>query len=94
MSIVESGIERYIPNHKRNRLQPVIDYISLHYSDNIKNDTLAALAGMSTVYFRKQFTDLFGISPIAYIKNLRIEKAKEMLKSDYATLTDLHLSAK
>ena len=49
---------------------------------------------MSTVYFRKQFTDLFGISPIAYIKNLRIEKAKEMLKSDYATLTDLHLSAK
>ena len=89
LSIAETNIEEYIPKHKRTRLQPVIDYISLHYIENIKNDTLASIAGMSTVYFRKQFTDIFGISPIAYIKKLRMEKAKEMLKSDYGTLTDL-----
>ena len=89
LSIAESNTEKYVPKHKRTKLQPVIDYISLHYSENIKNDTLASIAGMSTVYFRKQFTNIFGISPISYIKNLRIEKAKEMLKSDYGTLTDI-----
>ena len=35
---------------------------------------------------------MMGISPIAYTKQLRIEKAKEMLKSDYGTLFDIALS--
>jgi len=30
-----------------------------------------------------------GVSPITYAKQLRIEKAKEMLKSDYGTLSDI-----
>jgi iron complex transport system substrate-binding protein len=33
-----------------------------------------------------------GVSPIVYAHNLRIEKAKEMLKSDYANLSDVALS--
>ena len=44
---------------------------------------------MSSVYFRKMFTQIMGGSPIAYVKQFRIEKAKEMLKSDYGTLTDI-----
>ena len=47
---------------------------------------------MSTVYFRKTFTEVMGLSPIAYVQRLRMEKAKEMLRSDYGTLTELSLS--
>ena len=87
--LAQSNSEKYIPGSRRLKLQPVIEYISQNYNKNINNDTLAALAGMSTVYFRKQFTEVMGVSPIVYTRNLRIEKAKEMLKSDHGTLTDI-----
>lgn len=83
---------RYIPNHKRQKIQPTIEYISQNFEKNIKNDTLASIAGMSTVYYRKLFTEVMGVPPITYAKQLRIEKAKEMLKSDYITLTDIATS--
>ena len=89
LSLVRSDSEKYIPNSKQQKLQPAIEYISQNYSRNINNDTLSAITGMSTVYFRKLFTQVMGISPIAYTKQLRIEKAKEMLKSDYGTLSDV-----
>ena len=81
--------EKYLPNVKQDKLKPVIEYISQNIGGHITNDTLAELVGMSTVYFRKTFTELMGVSPIVYTKQLRIEKAKEMLKSDYGTLSDV-----
>ena len=33
-----------------------------------------------------------GMSPTAYVHKLRIEKAKEMLKSDYGNLSDVAVS--
>ena len=83
---------RYLPTEKQQKIAPAVEYISQHYNENITNDKLAAIAGMSTVYFRKLFTSVMGASPITYIHNLRIEKAKEMLKSDYGTLSDIALS--
>ncbi len=81
--------ERYLPTEKQQRIALAVEYISKHYNENITNDTLAAVSGMSTVYFRKLFTRVMGISPITYAHNLRIEKAKEMLRSDYGTLSDM-----
>ncbi|MBQ9760224.1 MAG: helix-turn-helix transcriptional regulator [Clostridia bacterium] len=81
--------EHYLPSEKRLRIEPAIEYISKNYNKPITNDELASLTGMSTVSFRKIFTQTTGISPIAYHHQLRIEKAKEMLKSDYGTLSDL-----
>ena len=75
--------------YKQQKIQTAIDYISQHLGERITNDILAQVAGMSTVYFRKTFTEATGTSPIVYAKLLRIEKAKEMLKSDYGTLTDV-----
>lgn len=89
LSLVRADSEAYVPNGKQKKLQPAIEYISQNYSKNITNDTLSAISGMSTVYFRKLFTQMMGVSPIAYTKQLRIEKAKEILKSDYGTLSDV-----
>ena len=47
---------------------------------------------MSTVYFRRTFTSVYGISPIKYLHNFRIEKAKAILKSDYDTIEQVALS--
>ena len=79
----------YTASDRQRRLLPALEYISRRYAEPITNDRLAALTGMSTVYFRKLFTAVMGVSPISYVKQLRIEKAKEMLESDFGTLTDV-----
>lgn len=82
----------YTPAKKIAKIQPAVDYLSEHYYEDISNDFLAGLTSVSTVYFRKIFTSAFGISPIHYLHEVRIKKAKEMLESDYGTLADVAVS--
>ncbi|MBP5466762.1 MAG: helix-turn-helix transcriptional regulator [Clostridia bacterium] len=79
----------YVPNNKKIQIEPAIKYILDNYSKNIRNDYLASLCHMSTVYFRKLFTEIYGIPPINYIHHLKIKKAKEILKSDYTSISDI-----
>ncbi|MDY3928361.1 MAG: AraC family transcriptional regulator [Clostridia bacterium] len=89
LMLAQSMQKKYSPTEKLKKISPAINYIAKNYNKNIKNDELAQLTGLSTVYFRKLFTEVFGISPIAYLNELRIKKAKEMLKSDYGSITDI-----
>ena len=82
----------YTPAKKIAKIQNAIDYLNDHYYEDISNDFLSGMTNVSTVYFRKIFTSAFGISPIQYLHDLRIKKAKEMLESDYGTLTDVAIS--
>ena len=89
LTILQSDANTYLPSEMQKRIAPALEYISRNYNTPITNDQLAALTGMSTVYFRKLFSRLIGTSPIAYAHALRIERAKEMLRSDYGSLSDL-----
>ncbi len=82
----------YVPTAKAKKLIAAHEYILSHYTENIKNDTLAEISGMSCIYFRKLFCEVYGTSPIHYIIALRIKKAKEMLRSDYSSITDIAIS--
>lgn len=76
----------YIPSAQFRRIKPSIDYLESHYTDpNLSNDELAAVSGISTVYFRKLFIKRYGISPMRYVRQKRIEKAKNLLESQYYT---------
>lgn len=46
----------------------------------LSNDIIAQRLNISTVYFRKLFLREMGMSPMAYLRKMRIEKAKEYLK--------------
>lgn len=73
---------------KRLILQPAIEYLENHYDDpRLNNATLARLSYISEVYFRKIFKEEYGVSPKQYILQIRIDKAKELLKSGYLTIT-------
>ena len=89
LSLAKSESKPYLPSEKQQKIAPALEYISQHYTENLNNDALADLTGLSTVYFRKIFTHLMRVSPMVYARQLRIEKAKEMLKSDYGTLSDV-----
>lgn len=49
---------------------------------------LAALAGWSEVYFRRAFRAAFGTSPLAYIRRVRLENAKALLRTGYYSVTE------
>jgi AraC-like DNA-binding protein len=82
--------KNYLPSSKEEILKPAIDYMVNCYSDGyITNDSLSKLCKISTVHFRKTFESVYGISPINYLTNIRIEKAKEMLKNDYNSVSQI-----
>jgi len=92
LELLLTAEEKPVPDGKQKKLLPAVEYLSQNYDKNIKNDTLAALVGISTVYFRKLFKEVTGTSPISYARELRIRKAKELLKSEYGSLTEIALS--
>lgn len=87
-----SAGQSYLPSEKKERLAPALAHLATHYDKPIYNDELAALCGMSTVYFRKLFTEVYGMPPIGYLNCLRIEHAKEMLRSDFGLISDVAFS--
>jgi len=89
LTLEQIEAEQYLPSEKQRKIALAVEYISKHCNEAITNNALASVAGMSTVYFRKLFVAMMGVSPIVYARRLRIEKAKEILKSDYGTLSDV-----
>jgi len=86
-SLAKLNTKEYIPNDKRKILQPAVKYIiETYYSSDITNDLLAQYCGISTIYFRKIFEQVYGVSPIKYLHELRINKAKAILSSDYESI--------
>ena len=84
--------QNYQATTKRQKIEPALEYIAKNYTNKIKNDELSKISGISTVYFRKIFTAVIGVSPITYIHQIRINKAKEILKSDYSSLSEVAIS--
>lgn len=73
---------------KQNPLSKISEHIERHYSDPaLSNSSLAALLGVSEVYFRKLFLSHYGVTPKQYILNLRIQKAKQLLTDTPYTVT-------
>lgn len=68
-----------------------VKYLEDRYHENISITKLAKRAGYSVTYFTKKFKSAFGCTPTEYISNLRIERAKSLLKSDM-TISKIALS--
>ena len=75
-------------------IKPSVDYMEEHYCDSdMKNDDLARLSNVSTVYFRKIFTKLYGVAPMHYLEIRKIEKAKELLAYYELSVTDVAMAS-
>ena len=86
----KTATKEYMPKDKTELLLPAVEYISKKYYDvSITNDSLAKLCGISTVYFRKSFEAVYGESPIKYLHNHRIERAKAILQSDCDSISQV-----
>lgn len=65
------------------QIAKVIAWLKLHYTEPVLMDELAAKAHMSPSTFRLHFRQVAGMSPLQYLKNLRLQDARQwMLNED------------
>lgn len=55
-------------------------FMEKYLSEKIELDRIAAVAFMSRFHFIRTFQKIYGITPRQYLRDLRISKAKELLK--------------
>jgi len=77
----------YVSKSKMNLIEPALKYIEENYTtEEIRVSVLACLCNMSETYFRSIFFNSFGMSPIKYMNQLRIARAKELIASGFYTI--------
>lgn len=78
----------YQPSSKLSIIRPALDIISEKYTQTLPSiSELASLCGVSEVYFRTIFKNCFGMSPVKYVNELKINRAKELLRSRMYSVT-------
>ncbi len=79
----------YYPKNKLDIIKPAVDYIHERYTNElISIDTLSKMCNITPEYFRRIFKSFYGVSPIKYINDLKITRAKELLSSQIYSVTD------
>lgn len=67
----------------------VIQYLTTNYASQVTMETLAAITHITSMHLTHTFTARVGISPMRYLKQLRIEAAKQLLATTTATVNDI-----
>jgi len=73
-------------------VQPVLQYMQQHYSEDITRDAMAAMAGFHPRFFSKLFKEEMGSGFAEALANIRIRAAKEQLLLTQNNLNDIALS--
>ena len=74
------------------KLKQVLDYIELHYEEQITVSDLAGICYFSEYHFMRFFKKHMNMTCIEYINNLRLEKAVEMFEQGNTSILDVSLS--
>lgn len=74
------------------RLVRVLAYIDGHIGEPITLANLAATAGLSRMYFARQFRAATGIRPHQYVLRRRVERAQQFLTATSHPVVDVALS--
>lgn len=64
--------------------------IENNFRDNNFNiDSLVSILPISASYLRREFKSAYGVSPIEYLKYVRLQNAKHLLSADYYSVEEL-----
>ncbi len=76
-------------SHNSEIIEMIKKYIFDHLSDDLSLDRVAEYANISSAYLSKIFKDESGINFVTYIKELRLEKAKELILSTDSSIQQI-----
>lgn len=69
-------------NHYIDRVNRVIDHISMHYDEEIPLKTLASVAGFSDFHFHRIFKSIIGETVSQFVWRVRVERGATLLRSN------------
>ena len=78
------------PNEDDN-IKKIIDYMNENYINGISCDELSKLMNTGKFNFIRTFKAKIGKTPYEYLLDLKIEKAKKMIKTNDYTITEISL---
>lgn len=81
LSYMETDKNREKSDKKKNYINKGLAFMEYNLDSPISVDDIATAAGIEKSYFYKIFINEMEISPIQYLTNLRINKAKALIKS-------------
>ncbi len=77
-------------NKKEQIIKKSISYMNSNYDNpEISVAQIAAKSNVSEVYFRKLYKEVYGISPMEAIINMRLQKATDLLRSGYFSVVEV-----
>jgi len=81
------------PLQKKNikKLEPVLEYINEHYTEEISLEECAGILYMSPNYFSSFFKKVTGKSYVEYLIRMRLNKAEELLYTTDGNISDIAL---
>jgi AraC-like DNA-binding protein len=89
-SIIKSRSDFYLPSSMRYKIEQANGRIFSDLgSPDLSVSALARDAGMSEVYFRKLFSEIYGISPSKYITLQRISYAQKLLDDGFLSVDEV-----
>jgi AraC-like DNA-binding protein len=80
-----------IPPKNKENITAVIDYMNENYSVGVSCTELSKLAKMDKFGFIRSFKAEIGKTPYEYLLDLKIEKAKKMLKANRYNITEISM---
>lgn len=90
LASLEHELTRDVREAIPRRMREAREYIDHRFGDsNMTVSFLAEMAGVSEVYFRREFRACFGMSPMAYIKKTRMDNARLQLRTGYYTVGEV-----
>lgn len=80
---------RRVPGDVLVHLRRARDHIDRQFADELDLDGLAELARMSKFHFLRSFAKVYGVTPVAYLGERRVERAQDLLRTSNLTITEV-----
>lgn len=70
-------------------LLPVVKHIEQHFAESISMAEMSQLARLSTTHFNRRFQQLLRMTPMQYLRTVRIQAAQRLLTSTSRSLAEI-----
>ncbi|MDD4699574.1 MAG: AraC family transcriptional regulator [Oscillospiraceae bacterium] len=80
---------KYIYSSVSEKINDVIDYIQDNFDKPLSTASIADMFSYEESYFCRKFKSQIGLSPVEYIRILRLQKAKKLLKTSNQTVNEI-----
>lgn len=84
-----SRVKEKSVNKQLSKMKDILEYVALHYCEEIKLQSCADAVGFNPSYLSRFFSERMGVTFQEYIKKLRLEKAKWLLLTEKMLITEI-----